>query len=72
MIAVSAWVWAALAIVVFLVLGILLALFLGLVGMPGDAGRRTAQRARAGDALPDEVPRASAEETAERAEDDRA
>jgi hypothetical protein len=63
-IAVAAWVWAAVGIVVFLALGILLALALGLVGLPADSLRRTAQRASPADDLPDEVPRAQAGEVA--------
>ena len=52
------------AVAAFLAVAILLALTFGIVGMPGDTMRRAGHVAAGEDSLPDEVPRASAEETA--------
>jgi hypothetical protein len=75
-IAAAAWAWALLGIVALLVLGVLLMFLLGLAGTPGDALRRLGHRASApreerGHVVPDEVPTATAEDTA-RAVDDAA
>ena len=71
----AAWLWALLAILAFLVLGLLLMLALGLVGVPGDLRRRAGQTLAAervdeeGTVLPPEVPDSSARETAARADE---
>ena len=57
----AAWAWGLLAVVAFLVLGVLLMLLLGLAGAPGDFLRRLGQRAAPpredqGRVVPDEVP----------------
>jgi hypothetical protein len=57
----AAWAWGLLAVVAFLVLGVLLMLLLGLAGVPGDFLRRLGQRAAPpredhGHVVPDEVP----------------
>jgi hypothetical protein len=69
----SAWAWALGGIVVFLVVGLLAMLALGLIGLPGTFARRVGQtaageRSEGGRPVPDEVPDASAAETAARAE----
>jgi hypothetical protein len=67
----DAWAWAVAGIVAFLFLGVLVAVVLGAVGMPGDALRR--RRTPEGEVVggvetPAEVPERTAEETAAEAE----
>ena len=57
----AAWVWAVLAVVVFLALGVLAMALLGLAGAPGDFLRRLRQSAAPpredqGRVVPGEVP----------------
>lgn len=58
----STWLWVALAVVLFPLVGVLVLLLVGAFGAPGDAVRRAWQSAtrRRGDErgveLPDEVP----------------
>jgi hypothetical protein len=71
----AAWPWVVAGVAFVLVAGLVVALLLGAAGMPGDFMRRLGQTARPGRSdrgqeLPDEVPAASAEETAEAAEDE--
>ncbi|HSL64716.1 MAG TPA: hypothetical protein VK874_08665 [Gaiellaceae bacterium] len=71
MIVAAAWAWAIAGIVAFLFLGVLVAVVLGAVGMPGDflRRRRTPEgEVVAGVETPAEVPERTAEETAAEAE----
>jgi hypothetical protein len=73
----AAWAWVAAGVAFFLVAGLVLALALGLVGMPADFLRRVGQstgggRTERGVAVPDEVPTAGAEETAQLVDDEQA
>jgi hypothetical protein len=63
----AAWAWGLLAVLVFLGLGVLLMLLLGLAGAPGDFLRRLGQRAappreEQGHVIPDEVPTATVDD----------
>ncbi|HSC74481.1 MAG TPA: hypothetical protein VLB89_09955 [Gaiellaceae bacterium] len=72
----AAWPWVLGGVAFILVVGLAFAVLLGLAGMPGDFLRRARQTGAAkpserGQEMPDEVPAASAEETARLADDDR-
>ena len=73
----ASWPWVLAGIAFVLVAGLAIAFLLGAAGMPGDFLRRVRQtaaggRSDRGQELPDEVPKASAEETAQMSEDDTA
>ena len=71
----AAWPWVVAGVAFVLVAGLVAAMLLGAASMPGDFLRRLRQtaspgRSERGQELPHEVPAASAEDTAELAEDD--
>lgn len=71
----AAWPWILAGIAFILVAGLVFVVLVGVAGMPGDFLRRARQTGAAkpserGQELPDEVPAASAEETARLADDD--